>query len=247
LISAKPRSNLFAYEEGEAFEYEKQNSITTDKIIFEVFSAIIKLLEATKEDHYNIFRNRLFRLLDHFTSTPKEIKEIMEAQAFQIDEIADTIAQLCNVQESPSMDKALKEDINNTVEKYFSINWPDIQIFTKDRDAYPVKLKATDEEDSTVEQTAAEQSPLQTRAIFFDNKKMLYASRACDGMWLKWKSVVSDDENEKYFNVRIAVSTKAKGFCAFKFTEYTSKEDIDRVVFSIISHEGIDGATTENN
>lgn len=53
----------------------------------------------------------------------------------------------------------IKSSVLNMIEKYFSISYPDKKIFTKDRDAYPLKLNATDEEDFTVEQTATMENP----------------------------------------------------------------------------------------
>ena len=245
LVSAKPRSNLYVYEEGKNF-YSSDNTlpptITTEKIIKQTYDRIVKLFGIEKADRSNEFRHRIFLLLDKFTKTPAEIKAAIDAQQDVISQMAETIKRICGVPQA--MDKDIADDIYNMVEKYFSINWPDISVFTKDRDAYPVKLKATDEEDSKVEQTAAEQLPLQTRAVFFDNKKMLQKNRACDGILLRWKRTASEDEYGEYFNVHISA---IKGPCIFKFTKYTSKEDIDNVVFSIINHEGIDGTTADEN
>ena len=75
--------------------------------------------------------------------------------------------------------------------------------------------------------------PLQTKAIFFDNKKMLYKSKMCDGVTLSWKRNDSCFFFDDSFKVRISVSTN--GICIFKFFEYTSKEDIENVIFSLIS------------
>ena len=132
-----------------------------------------------------------------------------------------------------------KEDVEsnmlNMVEKYFSISYPDKKIFTRDRDAYPLKLNATDEEDSKVEQTAALETPLQSKAIFFDNKKMLQKSQSCDGVSFMFNRI-----NTLYctrqFKVKIVIY---KDFCTLKFTEYTMEEDIIHVLFSFIGTTGI--------
>lgn len=55
-------------------------------------------------------------MLEKYTQTPKEILELMDE----------------------------KSSVLNMIEKYFSISYPDKKIFTKDRDAYPLKLNATD-------------------------------------------------------------------------------------------------------
>lgn len=94
-------------------------------------------------------------------------------------------------------------------------------------------MNATDEEDSKVEQTAALEEPLQSKAIFFDNKKMLQKSQACDGvtfMFARDKMYCS-----KQFKVKIVVN---KDYCILKFTEYTMEEDIIHVLFSLIGTAG---------
>ena len=98
-----------------------------------------------------------------------------------------------------------------------------------------LKLNATDEEDSKVEQTAALETPLQSKAIFFDNKKMLQKSQSCDGVSFMFNRI-----NTLYctrqFKVKIVIY---KDFCTLKFTEYTMEEDIIHVLFSFIGTTGI--------
>ena len=98
--------------------------------------------------------------------TPNEIVDLIEGKKAEINSVVDTIMnQICNLR------TAYKEDVEsnvlNMVEKYFSISYPDKQIFIKDREAYPLKLNATDEEDSKVEQTAAMEEPLQIKSYLF--------------------------------------------------------------------------------
>lgn len=149
--------------------------------------------------------------------------------------ISKQIEDLCTVEDkcyNADMGKDIESDIKNIVEKYLSINWKDKDIFIKDRDAYPVKLSATDEEESKIEQTAAALEPLQTKALFFDNKKMLYKNKSCDGIIFKWKRNNPINGQDDEFKVRMGVTPK--GECIFKFTEYTVKEDMENVIFSII-------------
>lgn len=102
------------------------------------------------------------------------------------------------------------EDVSNTVEKYLSINWKDKKVFMQDRDAYPIRISATDEEESKVEQTAALTEPLQMKAVFFDNKKMLYKSKSCDGVSFRWKRKNVVGGQNQYFSVRITISSKGE-------------------------------------
>lgn len=236
IARAKPRSNLYEYNP-DGFNIEKATSTSTDKLVKKVFSSIDHILRFQRLDgQYSsaVLKNRLFNLLDKYTATPEEIKDVMAAKTDTISEMARTLKTVCAVPEL--MHKDVDNDILNLVEEYLSINWPEKEVFIKDRDAYPVKLLATDEEESKVEQTAALRDPLQTKAIFFDNKKMLYKNRSCDGLVLECKRMITEYFPKNTFSVRISINYK--GDCLFKFTEYTSKEDIESVIYSII---GVDG------
>ena len=140
-----------------------------------------------------------------------------------------SIKELCQLQDSQVSDVC--DDIKNIVEKYLSITWKDKSIFTKDREAYPIKLNATDDEASRVEQVSGFAQPLQTKTVFFDNKKMLYKNQKCDNIELKWKR-----KNTKYFNdsFNVNLSVDGKGVCILKFREYVVREDIENVLSKII-------------
>ena len=239
LIRAKPRSNLYIFNP-DGFDIEEAESTTTEKEIRLVSSLVGKILQVQKESKSFIsaqLKNKIFNLLHAYSNTPTEIAKVMEEKKSEIQDIANNIQTLCTVPNycniSQSMAKDLKEDIFNIIEKYLSINWKDKNIFIKDRMAYPVKLSATDEEESKVEQSAALEEPLQTKALFFDNKKMLYKSKQCDGVVFQWKRKNPENFLRDSFAVRIFVNQK--GHCVFKFSEYTAKEDIENVVFSIIN------------
>lgn len=239
LIRAKPRSNLYIFNP-DGFDIEEAESTTTEKEIRLVSSLVGKIIQVQKEPKSFIsaqLKNKIFNLLHAYSNTPTEIAKVMEEKKSEIQDIANNIQTLCTVPNycniSQSMAKDLKEDISNIIEKYLSINWKDKNIFIKDRMAYPVKLSATDEEESKVEQSAALEEPLQTKALFFDNKKMLYKSKQCDGVVFQWKRKNPENFLRDSFAVRIFVNQK--GHCVFKFSEYTAKEDIENVVFSIIN------------
>lgn len=239
LIRAKPRSNLYIFNP-DGFDIEEAESTTTEKEIQRVSACVEKILQVEKVPKSYIsaqIKTRIFNLLHTYSSTPAEIAKVMDDKKPEIQGIAEKIQTLCTVPDvcniSQSMAKDIGEDISNIVEKYLSINWKDKRIFIRDRMAYPVKLSATDEEESKVEQAAALEEPLQTKALFFDNKKMLYKSKRCDGVVFQWKRQNPEKFLRDSFAVRITVNPK--GHCIFKFSEYTAKEDIENVVFSIIN------------
>ena len=243
LIKAKPRSNLYIYE-GDTFNIETAKSTTTEKQIQEVRTDLIQKLDLEEKENKvrsNLLKNHVFYLLHQYTKTPNEISTIITQNQSMVQSVTDSVIDLCNRTKQCSIPQGMKsdilEDINNIVEKYLSIFWRDKNIFIQDRTAYPIKLSATDEEESKVEQSAALAEPLQTKALFFDNKKMLYKSEMCDGVVLQWKRINAEAFPKNSFRVKISVN--AKGVCIFKFTEYTSQEDIENVVFSLIRAERV--------
>lgn len=232
---SKSKSGLYKYENEFVLE-----SATTTKSEKEINGAIKWVTEIfmlnTKNrfDSATMFKSCLYNMLEKYTKTPAEITELMREKQSEIDGITDILMhQICNLREAYKED--VKSNMINMVEKYFSIEYPDKSIFTKDREAYPLKLNATDEEDSKVEQIAAMEEPLQSKAIFFDNKKMLQKNKACDSATFMFKRL-NTMYCHKQFKVKIVVN---KDYCMFKFTEYTMEEDISHVLFSLIGATGI--------
>ena len=227
---AKSKSGLYKYEEN--FVLEKATPTKSEK---ETASAIKwvaeKLVLNTRKsfEAETVFKSQLYNMLEKYTKTPTEIIDLMNAKKTEIDGVVEAVMhQICNLRTAYRED--VKSNVLNMVEKYFSISYPNKQIFIKDREAYPLKLNATDEEDSKVEQTAALEEPLQSKAIFFDNKKMLQKSRACDGVTFMFARL-NTMYCSRQFKVKIVVN---KDYCMLKFTEYTMEEDIIHVLFSLI-------------
>lgn len=101
------------------------------------------------------------------------------------------------------------------------------------RDAYPTRLSTTDEEESKIDQTSATiDDPLQSKEVFFDNKRMLNNQKQCDGLTLMWKR-----KNRTYYSANsfpVRFSEKG-GICTLSFKQYVVEEDIENVLFSIIN------------
>lgn len=227
---AKSKSGLYKYVD----EFVLEQAIPT-KSEKETATAIKwvceKLAISTKKsfEAETVFKSRLYCMLERYTQTPNEIIELINQKTAEIDGIVDSVMhRICNLRRAYEDD--VRSNVLNMVEKYFSISYSDKQIFIKDREAYPLKLNATDEEDSKVEQTAALEEPLQSKAIFFDNKKMLQKSQACDGVTFMFARI-NTMYCSKQFKVKIVVN---KDYCILKFTEYTMEEDIIHVLFSLI-------------
>lgn len=133
--------------------------------------------------------------------------------------------EICKVGEEHSDN--IYTDIRNLVEKYISISKKDKSIFTKGKTAYPVKMVATDEEDSVLKQASALEEPLQSKAIFFDNKRMLQNNKKCDGIVF---SFVKKSNGEKFL-ARIEIDNRG---CMIKLYEYV-EEDINAALFTFIN------------
>lgn len=228
---AKSKSNMYIYNKS-GFTISNAVHITTEKEIMAAIDEIVNYFSigikkaAILDD---IFRKKLYKLLDNYTHTPLIIQDKIDSNSNFIEDTTNAIINdVCALKICYYDD--VKYDITNMVEKYFSISHPDKDIFINDREAYPLKIIATDEEESHVEQTAAAEEPLQSKAVFFDNKKMMQKSQLCDGVLFVFNRM-NPTYFGKSFNVKII---SKKDYCWFKFTEYTREDDIDHVLFSII-------------
>ena len=234
IIVARSKSKTGIYTFMEDFILEDASTTTAEKEMKEAIQYVRGLLNIgilSEGKAYDKFRNQLFYMLVKYTGTPKEINDLIDSKKIEIASLVDRIMnEICNLPKAYTED--VNSNVNNMIEKYFSISYPNKSIFIKDRDAYPLKLNATDEEESKVEQTSALEEPLQSKAIFFDNKKMLQKSELCDGVWFMFYR-----KNTLYCNpkFRVKIFCSKNDFCTLKFTEYTMEEDIKHVLFSLIN------------
>lgn len=236
IIVARAKSKSGLYKHMTSFVLEAAVPTKAEKQMADAIKSVCNwfaLEIASRPAASAFFKKKLYFMLEKYTKTPKEIKILIEAKAAEIDNMVELLMKnICCLPENYRED--VKSNVLNMVEKYFSISYKDKKIFTRERDAYPLKLNATDEEDSKVEQTAALEEPLQSKGIFFDNKKMLQKSKSCDGV-----SFMFNRMNTLYctrsFKVKIVI---INDFCTLKFTEYTMEEDIIHVLFSFIGAEG---------
>ena len=236
IIVARAKSKSSIYKYMEDFVLEAATTTTAEKEMRDAIKYVcgklnIQTMNATEAN--DKFRSKLYRMLNKYTTTPQEILDLMESKNEEIQSLTNQIVeQICNLPSSYRSD--VESNVENMIEKYFSISYPDKSIFTKNRSAYPLRLNATDEEESKVEQTAALEEPLQSKAIFFDNKKMLQKSELCDSASFMFNRLNTLYCTQKF---RVKIFTN-KDFCTLKFTEYTMEEDIKHVLFSLIDTSG---------
>ncbi len=231
VIKAKSKSNLYEYTEvfGDTTppttpKKQIENALARVEQIFDVHGD-----DKKKDAHY--LKIKIFKFLDSLVKTPPEIRKILDSLSDQMDLISNNIAEFCSVNDGKIKD--VKEDIKNLFEKHISINYSDINVFKKGKVAYPIRLSATDEEETKVETTAARSEPLQTKAAFFDNKKILYNQQSCEGLTIMWKRKSQGFFIDEYVPVKIKVGTS--GECIISFRKFTEKEDIDDVIWTIVN------------
>ena len=237
LIVARAKSKTGLYKYMDSFVLEAATSTTAEKQMGDAIKYVCSLLSLKTASYFEVselLKKQLYLMLEKYTQTPQEIISLMNAKTLEINVMVNAMMKnICILPEAYRDD--VQSNVLNMVEKYLSINYPDKKIFTKDRDAYPLKLNATDEEDSKVEQIAALEDPLQSKAIFFDNKKMLQKSQSCDGVTFMFNRI-----NTLYFTKQFRVKIMVyKDYCSLKFTEYTMEEDIIHVLFSLIGTAGV--------
>ncbi|MEG0835604.1 MAG: hypothetical protein RR413_09195 [Christensenellaceae bacterium] len=231
IARAKPKSTMYRYE-GTNFSLEESSPTNIDREIEKAIDAL-KLhtgisFSVSKND--SSYKSQLYSLLMKYTFTPPEIQHFVNQSKEKIINVSSVIKnEICNLPDQYDAD--MLWDINNLAEKYFSISYRDKSVFTKGREAYPLKLQATDEEESKVEQTSGFEEPLQSKAIFFDNKKMLQKSGICDGIIFCYIR-----RNSQYYgpNFKVAMLVKPRYFMV-KFPGFTVEEDIQHVLSAFYS------------
>ena len=227
---AKSRTTIYAYSDKD-FDLEKNEKLSTENQIKDRMEYTLKLLELEYEEaeaNTLEFRKRCYIMLNKYTETPQIIKDKIYEKNNQIEDVIDKfIFNVCELEDEYR--EKITEDIYNLVEKFFSISYKDKSIFTKGRDAYPLRIKATDDDDCVMDQKSAVETPLQSKPIFFDNKRILNKGGMCDEMEFQFYEKGSLDSK---FTVTINVK---KGFLIVKLRSYTREVDIQNVLQSIIN------------
>ncbi|MDR7856347.1 hypothetical protein [Tissierella sp.] len=226
---AKPKTNLFKKTDPTNDTLIQNLKVSNKELIIEAIKKIKNDLDLEFRDNYEshtIFRNKLFNLLKYYTFTPDEIQCKINSMTNKIDNFINDVFSELEIPLLSNFDNA-KEDLNIFIEKFISINYDDQTIFTKDRDAYPVRLSATDSELTKISEASANREPLQHKEKYFDNKKSIERDESCDGMMLCFNR-----NNTKYFgNNPFVVSLEViQGYLSLKFPQYVEEEDIQHVL-----------------
>jgi hypothetical protein len=235
IIRYKSRSGLYdILPEKASFEEQLSHKLNVSNEVDKVFNLVRSMLHLCNTDAYSasvIMKAKFFRILDKYTHTPSEIIEVLDQNEVNLKSVVTILEQTCRL--PASYHSKLEMDIKNLAEKYLSITWSDKNIFIKDREAYPTRLSATDEEESKIDQSAATiDDPLQSKEVFFDNKRMLQNQKRCEGLTLIWKRRDRTYYSDPAFPVRFS---EKGGTCTLSFKKYVAEEDIQHVLFAIIN------------
>lgn len=227
----KTKANMYEYNP-ETSDIHNLSTTDPSREAIKSIQFCKKILQISQNVESNeIYKYKLYELLDECTHTPVEIEDKLDEKQDKIEKIVNEVMNnVCLL--DISYERDVRWDVRNMIEKYFSITYPDSKIFTRNRKAYPIRLDATDHQYSHVKQASGFEEPLQSKDIFFDNKKMLQKNRWCDGVRFSFERKDSKYCSDR-FNVEIYV--KPKG-CIIKFFDYTVEEDINNVLFSIIGY-----------
>lgn len=230
----KSKANIYYCGEDEDIIHE-ENRTSVEKIVIKAIEYIRTTLslsyEAKERSYANIKRN-LYDMLMEFSFTPEEIENSINDCDEKLNNFISDVFKDLNINPYRNFDKA-KHDLRIFLEKYISINHPDQAIFMDDREAYPIKLIATDSELTKVEATTSNKEPLQCKEKFFDNKKSLEYEKTCDGIVLCYNRIETKYFGTDPYVVKLILN---KGFCVVKFESYVEEEDIQNVLSRVIKY-----------
>lgn len=232
LISrAKAKSTIYSYTESRLLFAE--NHIDS---LDEAYLAISKIIsdfewqeETDKKKVINENSKMLYNMYQEFSFTPQEVVEKVESVKTISNGYIDTI--FCELGLNVRNKQKARLDLAIFVEKFISINGHNENIFKEDRDAYLVKVGADDAQDLTKIDTSSNKiKPLQCTEAFFDSKKSVIKSGACNKLHLCFKR-----SNTMYYGrmpICVQFGTK-KTYGVFKTAQYAEEADINNVIQTI--------------
>lgn len=228
---AKAKSTIYAYTESRLLL--KENHI--DSLDY-AYSTITKIatdfgweIEGDKRKVKNENSNMLYNMYKEFSFTPQEVVEKVNSVKAISNGYIDAI--FANLGLSIRNKEKARSDLAIFVEKFISINGHNEDVFKKDRDAYLIKVRADDEQELTkIDTSSNKNKPLQCTEAFFDSKKSVMKSEACNKLHLCFKRT-----NTMYIGkmpICVQFSTK-KTYGVFKTAQYAEENDINNVLQTI--------------
>lgn len=228
---AKAKSTIYSYTESRLLFTDNH----IDSLDY-AYSAMTKIIsdfgwenETDKRKVKNENSKMLYNMYKEFSFTPQEVVDKVESVKAISNGYIDTI--FANLGLNIRNKEKARLDLAIFVEKYISINGHNENIFKEDRNAYLIKVGADDEQELTKIDTSSNKiKPLQCTEAFFDSKKSVIKSKACNKLHLCFKRT-----NTMYHGkmpICVQFSTK-KTYGVFKTAQYAEEADINNVIQTI--------------
>lgn len=215
--------------------FDVRSTVKADSMVALALAEVGLLLNFNRTD-IKEFKEKIksiyFDVFKDLTATPVEIQTDLDTSKSKIHVLADGLLDILGIDKNV-YGKEAKSDLMSLAEKYKAISYPDKTIFTKDKFAYPIKLIATDSEDTKLEGTASNLEPFQTKSAFYDYKKNIMDQKSCETIEL-----AVHRKNTLYFPKKpfiLLLETKSK-FSKLRIDEYISEEEIENVLSRIIAN-----------
>lgn len=228
---AKAKSTIYSYTDSRLLV--KDNHIDSLDYAYAAMTKIISDFGWETETDKRIVKNEnskmLYNMYKEFSFTPQEVVDKVDSAKAISNGYIDAI--FANLGLSIRNKEKARLDLAIFVEKYISINGHNENIFKEDRNAYLIKVGADDEQELTKIDTSSNKiKPLQCTEAFFDSKKSVIKSKACNKLHLCFKRT-----NTMYHGkmpICVQFSTK-KTYGVFKTAQYAEEADINNVIQTI--------------
>lgn len=234
-IVSRGKSTSLLFKISEGLEINPKLSTKPEALIRDCMSKVMQTLKIKEEGvgtGKSIIKRTIFNILDKFTKTPDVIDKIIKKSETDNEKYVKEVFGKLGISTKGELYEDAKYDLRIFIEKYASITYPDKNIFITDRDAYPIKFNAQDNEFTKIqESTSGIDEPLQRKKAFFDSKKAVYTDKKCDKICLCYKALPQTYYNEKKYNVIITIYKEM--FC-IKFSRFVKEGDIQNVLSRII-------------
>ena len=133
IIVARSKSKSGMYKYMEEFVLEAADTTTAEKEMRDAIKyvcGVLNIQTVHASEANDKFRSKLYHMLEKYTTTPQEIIDLMEEKKDDIKSLTNQIVeQICELPTSFRSD--VESNVENMIEKYFSINYPDKRILKK--------------------------------------------------------------------------------------------------------------------
>lgn len=243
MVRGSARNNLSVAEWVDGtWTANTNNTVEITTILSDVYSYVKRTLHLVDRDVRQVFQTMLSNALVEFTPTPQRITEHVENKSGFIRETAMSLYRSIFTGMSDDEIKrkdtyeVCEADLKIFFEKHYSINSPS-SLFTDDREAYPIGIRIHDRELSRVNAKSGNKEPIQTKAVFFDNKRASTFDQSCSALTMVFQRNAYEGEHAGNERRQLYVTIKQESrYCAYEFHAYTLEEDIQYVLSTIENH-----------